>query len=66
MPTSLHSLCRWTFHEGVGRFVPSGVRPAWGPALETIRTIAPRTEHAAAHVDAYHRWTQHLTHQLNR
>lgn len=28
---SLHSLCRWTFHEGVGRFVPSGVRPAWGP-----------------------------------
>ena len=29
--TSLHSLCRWTFHEGVGRFVPSGVRPAWGP-----------------------------------
>ena len=30
-PSSLHSLCRWTFHEGVGRFVPSGVRPAWGP-----------------------------------
>lgn len=29
--TSLHSLCRWTFHEGVGRFVPSGIRPAWGP-----------------------------------
>ncbi|MFP4229226.1 MAG: xylose isomerase [Salinivenus sp.] len=29
--SSLHSLCRWTFHEGVGRFVPSGVRPAWGP-----------------------------------
>jgi len=29
--TSLHSLCRWTFHEGVGRFVPSGVRPDWGP-----------------------------------
>ena len=29
--TSLHSLCRWTFHEGVGRFVPSGVRPAWSP-----------------------------------
>ena len=28
---SLHSLCRWTFHEGVGRFVPSGVRPEWGP-----------------------------------
>jgi xylose isomerase len=28
---SLHSLCRWTFHEGVGRFVPSGVRPDWGP-----------------------------------
>jgi xylose isomerase len=29
--TSLHSLCRWTFHEGVGRFVPSGVRPSWSP-----------------------------------
>jgi xylose isomerase len=29
--SSLHSLCRWTFHEGVGRFVPSGVRPDWGP-----------------------------------
>jgi len=29
--TSLHSLCRWTFHEGVGRFVPSGIRPDWGP-----------------------------------
>ena len=29
--TSLHSLCLWTFHEGVGRFVPSGVRPDWGP-----------------------------------
>lgn len=29
--SSLHSLCRWTFHEGVGRFVPSRVRPAWGP-----------------------------------
>ena len=28
---SLHSLCRWTFHEGQGRFMPSGVRPAWGP-----------------------------------
>jgi xylose isomerase len=24
-------LCRWTFHEGVGRFVPSGVRPTWDP-----------------------------------
>ncbi len=38
MPTpSLHSLCRWTFHEGVGRFVPSGVRPAWGPdRLSTV------------------------------
>jgi xylose isomerase len=29
--SSLHSLCRWTFHEGQGRFVPSGVRPDWGP-----------------------------------
>ena len=29
--SSLHSLCRWTFHEGMGRFMPSGVRPAWGP-----------------------------------
>ena len=48
--TSLHSLCRWTFHEGVGRFVPSGVRPSWGPGqFDTVdfvrlvqEEIAPR------------------------
>ncbi len=48
--TSLHSLCRWTFHEGVGRFVPSGVRPDWGPdqfdTVDFVRLvqeeIAPR------------------------
>ena len=47
---SLHSLCRWTFHEGVGRFVPSGVRPDWGPdqfnTVDFVRLvqdeIAPR------------------------
>jgi xylose isomerase len=27
--SSLHSLCRWTFHAGLGRFVPGDVRPAW-------------------------------------
>ena len=48
--TSLHSLCRWTFHEGMGRFVPSGVRPDWGPdqfdTVDFVRLvqeeIAPR------------------------
>jgi len=26
---SLHSLCRWTFNSGLGRFVPADERPAW-------------------------------------
>ncbi|MFB6272934.1 MAG: xylose isomerase [Salinibacter sp.] len=27
--TSLHSICRWTFHAGLGRFVPDDERPQW-------------------------------------
>jgi xylose isomerase len=28
-PTSLHSICRWTFHAGKGGFLPGDIRPAW-------------------------------------
>jgi len=34
--------------------------------LETIRTVAPRTALSAAYSDAYHHWTQLLSHQRNR
>ena len=27
--SSLHSICRWTFHAGLGRFVPGDMRPQW-------------------------------------
>lgn len=27
--TSLHSVCRWTFNAGLGRFVPADERPQW-------------------------------------
>ncbi len=26
---SLHSICRWTFHQGKGGFVPGNIRPEW-------------------------------------
>jgi xylose isomerase len=26
---SLHSVCRWTFHQGAGGFVPGNIRPDW-------------------------------------
>ncbi|WP_263785453.1 sugar phosphate isomerase/epimerase family protein [Salinibacter grassmerensis] len=44
---SLHSLCRWTFHEGTGRFVPSGVRPDWAPdhfdTVDFVRLVQDET-----------------------
>ncbi len=29
MAKSLHSICRWTFNAGKGRFVPTDIRPDW-------------------------------------
>ena len=34
--------------------------------LETIRTVAPRTDLSTAYSDAYQHWTQLLSHQLNQ
>lgn len=31
MQKSLHSICRWTFNEGKGGFVPGNIRPEWTP-----------------------------------
>jgi xylulokinase len=33
--------------------------------LETIRTVAPRADLSAAYSDAYHHWTELLSHQLD-
>jgi len=42
--SSLHSVCRWTFHAGAGGFVPGDMIPEWGPdRLDTpgvVRLIA--------------------------
>lgn len=48
--TSLHSICRWTFHSGKGGFVPADAIPEWSAdrldtagAVEMVaREIAPR------------------------
>jgi xylose isomerase len=34
-----HSLCRWTFHAGKGGFVPSAIRPSWGPQKLSVVDI---------------------------
>ncbi len=40
METSLHSVCRWTFHAGKGGFVPSDSIPSWdADHLDTVRMI---------------------------
>lgn len=38
--TSLHSLCRWTFHSGKGGFVPANIRPEWrAEKFSTVKFI---------------------------
>jgi xylose isomerase len=40
MKTSLHSVCRWTFHSGKGGFVPGDMIPSWGSdSLDTVGMI---------------------------
>lgn len=62
-PTSLHSLCRWTFNAGKGGFVPADIRPAWSAdrftTVDFIRLvrkqIAPRLpEHVELGVELHY------------
>lgn len=49
LPTSLHSLCRWTFHSGKGGFVPANIRPEWNPEkFSTVQFVHLIKEKIAA------------------
>jgi len=60
---SFHSICRWTFNAGKGGFVPSSMRPAWGPenldsagVVRLVRDrIAPRLpDHVALGIELHY------------
>jgi xylulokinase len=57
--------------EGAARGAGLGAGVYAAPAeafegLEAVRTVAPRSGLADAYAEAYHDWTQLLSHQLNR
>jgi len=52
--TSLHSICRWTFHAGLGRFVPADERPEWAAdRFDTVDFIHLVQERVAPRLPDY-------------